>query len=409
MIEIRTALVCFLVAAGLARAGEPFAIEVVDSKTGRGVPLVELRTVNDIRLVTDSRGIVAFDEPGLMGKKVFFQASSHGYEVPKDGFGFQQQERPTRGGRRAGMRITIATGSTSPSDSIASAGAGIYRDSVLVGDTSPTRQPLLNAGVLGSDSVQAAVFRGKMHWFWGDTNRAGYPLGNFHTPTATSRLPSDGGLDVEAGVDLDYAVDADGFAAPSAKMPGDGPTWVDGLTVLKDASGRERMFAAFAKIKPPLETYERGVAEFDPETRRFARVAPIPLGAPAYPHGHPFLHRSEGVDYVYFADPYPLVRVRADVDDLAHPERYEAFTCLLPGSTLDRPKLGDREHDEDPLDGPGGAGHRRSMPRGKPGWRRRACSTRRRTCSTSRTSTPAGGWSPTEVRLTGTSTGGAGC
>ena len=42
-----------------------FTIRVVDEQTGRGVPLVELRTVNGIRLFTDSNGIVAFHEPGL--------------------------------------------------------------------------------------------------------------------------------------------------------------------------------------------------------------------------------------------------------------------------------------------------------------------------------------------------------
>ncbi len=127
-------------------------------------------------------------------------------------------------------------------------------------------------------------------------------------------------------------------------MPGDGPTWLDALTVVTDRSGVERMFAAYAKIRPPLDIYERGLAEFDPMTRRFAKVAPILLDAPAYPFGHTFLRRSDGVEHVYFADPYPLVRIRADVNDLAHPERFEAFTCLLPGSTLDRPEF-DRASD----------------------------------------------------------------
>ena len=49
-----------------------FRIHVVEEGTGRGVPLVELRTVNQIRYVTDSNGIVAFDEPGLFNRKVFF-------------------------------------------------------------------------------------------------------------------------------------------------------------------------------------------------------------------------------------------------------------------------------------------------------------------------------------------------
>ncbi len=334
-------LILLLFLASQALAGEPFAIEVVDSRTGRGVPLVELRTVNEIKLVTDSRGIAAFDEPGLMGRKVFFHVSSHGYDVPKDGFGYRGKALDVVAGGRGRIaidRVNIAERLYRVT------GAGIYRDSVLVGDKPPTRQPLLDGGVLGSDSVQEAVFRGKVHWFWGDTNRSGYPLGNFHTPTATSLLPGDGGLDIEVGVDLDYAVDAEGFAAPSAKMPGDGPTWIDGLIVLKDSSGLERMFAAYAKIKPPLEIYERGLIEFEPRTRRFAKVTSIPLDTPAFPFGHPFIHKNEGTEYVYFADPFPFVRVRADVDDLAHPERFEAFTCLLPGSTLNRPEI-DRNPD----------------------------------------------------------------
>src|ERR1700677_4619397 len=61
-----------------------FRIQVVDEETGRGVPLVELRTVNQIRYVTDSNGVVAFDEPGLFDRKVFFTISSHGYEIDKD-------------------------------------------------------------------------------------------------------------------------------------------------------------------------------------------------------------------------------------------------------------------------------------------------------------------------------------
>ena len=300
------------------------------------MPLVELRTVNEIKYVTDSRGVVAFDEPGLMGRKVFFHASSHGYECPKDGFGFRGRALDVVAGGRGRIeirRVNIAERLYRVT------GAGIDRDSVLVGDRVPIREPLLNAQVLGSDSVLNAVFRGRVHWFWGDTNRPGYPLGNFQTPTARSKLPGDGGLDIEAGVDLDYSKDADGFAAPSARMPGEGPTWLDALTVLKDASGNERMFAAFAKIRPPLDIYERGLAEFNPETRKFAKVATIPMKAPAFPSGHPFPHRSEGVDYVYFADPYPLVRVRAEVDDLTQVEHCEAFTCLLPGSTLDRPEI----------------------------------------------------------------------
>ena len=65
-----------------------FVVRVVDAETGRGVPLVQLRTVSGVRYYTDSAGVVAFGEPGLTGQDVFFSVKSHGYEdLPRDGFG----------------------------------------------------------------------------------------------------------------------------------------------------------------------------------------------------------------------------------------------------------------------------------------------------------------------------------
>ena len=79
------ALLLMAVLAGATeKADKPFAITVVDADTGRGVPLVELRTVHGVRYYTDSNGVVAFREPGLMGRTVFFHVRSHGYEFRKD-------------------------------------------------------------------------------------------------------------------------------------------------------------------------------------------------------------------------------------------------------------------------------------------------------------------------------------
>ena len=75
-------LLAILLAADPA-ATSPFAIEVVDDQTGRGVPLVELTTTAGVTYVTDSAGLVAFDEPGLMDRRVFFSVKSHGYESPQ--------------------------------------------------------------------------------------------------------------------------------------------------------------------------------------------------------------------------------------------------------------------------------------------------------------------------------------
>src|SRR5215211_3555004 len=82
-----------------AQAHEFFKITVIDAQTKRGVPLVELRTTNEVRYYTDSNGVVAFHEPGLMDGDVHFRVWSHGYELPADGFGTRGKTlRSTSGG-----------------------------------------------------------------------------------------------------------------------------------------------------------------------------------------------------------------------------------------------------------------------------------------------------------------------
>ena len=307
-----------------------FAIRVVDEETGRGIPLVELETVNHLRFYTDSNGTAAFHEPGLMERQIFFHVHSHGYEYPKDDFGYRGVRLKTTPGSEAVLklkRLNIAERLYRVT------GAGIYRDSRLLGRSAPIKRPLLNGLVFGSDSVVTAVYRGKLHWFWGDTNRPSYPLGNFHVPFATSLLPGGGGLDPGLGVNLTYAVGQNGFAKETAKMPGKGPTWIDGLVVLPDENRQSRLLAQYVKIKAPLAVYERGVVQFDDERQQFGHRAMFPKDAPLYPHGHPFLHRAgDGHEYVYFAGGMPLVRVRANVAGYLDPTQYETYTFLQPGT-----------------------------------------------------------------------------
>lgn len=82
-----------------------FGIQVIDQESRRGVPLVTLETVSKVRYVTDSNGWVAFLEPGLMNRKVFFGVSSHGYEFPKDGFGSRGKVLETIPGEVAVIEI----------------------------------------------------------------------------------------------------------------------------------------------------------------------------------------------------------------------------------------------------------------------------------------------------------------
>ena len=310
-----------------------FAIRVVDTETGRGVPLVELETVNHLRFYTDSNGTVAFREPGLMDRHIFFHVRSHGYEYHKDGFGYRGVRLKTTPGTEAVLklkRINIAE------RLYRITGAGIYRDSRLLGRSTPLERPLLNGAVFGSDSVVTAIYRGKLHWFWGDTNRPSYPLGNFHVPFATSQLPGQGGLDPALGVNLTYAVGKNGFAKETANMPGKGPTWIDGLVVLPDENQRPRLLAQYVKVREPIVIYERGVVQFNDERQQFEHRVTFPKDAPLFPHGHPFLHRAaDGREYVYFAGGMPLVRVRASLASYLDPSQYEAYTFLPAGSGSD--------------------------------------------------------------------------
>jgi len=320
----------------LPAASPYFTIEVVDEQTGRGVPLVELKTVNEIRLVTDSQGLVAFNEPGLMNQSVFFHVKSHGYEFPKDGFGSRGKALKVQAGGSAQLkvkRINIAERLYRVT------GEGIYRDSVLLGRPVPLSHPVLSGKVLGSDSVVNTVYQGKIRWFWGDTNQPAYPLGNFNVPGATSLLAEQGGLDPSKGVNLEYLVGENGFARATAPVPGPGPTWIDGLVAFTDPSGRERMFAWYVKIRNLLEAYERGLVEFDDASQTFKKVTTIPLNHPVIPGGHPFLKTVDGVPYIYFAKPYPLIRVKADPKALADPAQYEAYTCLVEGARRDAPRI----------------------------------------------------------------------
>ncbi|SFI28930.1 hypothetical protein SAMN05421753_107194 [Planctomicrobium piriforme] len=310
-----------------------FAIRVIDAETGRGVPLVELETVNLVKFVTDSAGYVAFDEPGLMNHDVYFSIRSHGYSFPPDGFGYRGKKlHPTAGGE-----TTLEVQRTNFAERLYRVtGGGIYRDSVLLKKPVPISQPVLNVGVLGSDSVLTAVFNGQIFWAWGDTQLPGYPLGLFQTPAAVSELPK-GSLSPEAGVNLNYIVDPQGQAVNTAEMPGDGPTWLSGLTVLPGHDGKERLFAGYAKIKPPLTVHERGIVEFSTVSSRFEKRSSFPAESPLYPDGHPFLVKEGERTFIYFARPFPDVRVPANDESYLDLSQYEAWSYLKPGSTRESP------------------------------------------------------------------------
>jgi hypothetical protein len=304
-----------------AAADGYFAIQVVDAATGRGVPLVELRTVNKATWWTDSNGIVAFDEPGLMDIDVFFHVRSPGYEVPEDFFHNRGLKLKPRRGNSAVIRINRLN--------IAErlyrvTGQGIYRDSVLVGHAVPLRQPVLNGQVLGQDTVIATPYRGNIYWFWGDTDRPSYPLGHFGASGATSELPGHGGLDPSVGVDLTYFVDQSGFSKPMCPLPQGGMHWIESLFTVPDEHGVERLVARMANMPGLGNATDYHLLVFNEDKEVFEPIQRWDIHDP-HQAAHPFLARVDGAKYYYL---YPDVRVPADLKSLADLGRYEVFTCL---------------------------------------------------------------------------------
>lgn len=336
-------ILCLLLAALLlpllrasAAPQEYFAIRAVDEQTGRGIPLVELRTVSNIRYVTDSQGLVAYFEPGLMNRAVFFSVRSHGYVFPKDGFGNTGTILETVPGKEAVIRLKRLN--------IAErlyrlTGEGIYRDSVLLGRPVPLDAPVLNGQVSGQDSTIAQIYRGKIHWFWGDTNRPRYPLGQFWTSGATSELPGRGGLDPSVGVNLQYFVEEDGFSRPMWPRQDEGVMWTDGVLVVKDDRGGERMLARFSRMKDLGTKLEHGIGEFDDETNSFRKVCSLDLAERwRFPGGQAMPFTEAGIDYFVFGAPFPNTRVKALRAAVLDPTKYEAFTPLVPGTRFEGAK-----------------------------------------------------------------------
>ena len=309
-----------------------FKITVVDEDTGRGVPLVELKTTNDVRYYTDSNGIIAFFEPALMDREVFFYVKSHGYEfAEKLDEDVGKILKVTRGGIAVLKikRLNVAERLYRVT------GEGIYRDSVLVGHPVPIKRPLLNGKVMGQDSVVVAPYKGKLYWFWGDT--AGPADFNGATSGATSELPGKGGLDPNVGVDLTYFVNESGFSKPMCPLPDPGLVWLSWALALPDDKGTERLIAGYSRIKDLDEAYERVIGVFNDKTESFERLArlDVSLKEPTLA-GHPFRANAAGEDYFYFAGRRLFTRIRADLQHLADPKTYESFTPLTAGSNYEK-------------------------------------------------------------------------
>jgi hypothetical protein len=295
------------------------AIRVLDSATGRGVPLAFV-TTPDETYVTDSQGIVAYCNPDHIGSTVSFGIASSGYQA-------SVSSEP----------IALVPGANSDIELVRvniaerlyrTTGQGIYRDSILLGLTTPSPNPVLDGQVTQQDSAAAVLYQGQLFWVWGDTDRPSYPLGNLDGAGGTSKLPDAGGLDPRLGIALQYVTDSTGFArAITASLaPASQPTWISSPVAVQDATGTDRLFVSYVKPNTDLSTADEGLLRYDDQQQLFVSIGVhYPTQGFAVPTGQPVTVAQDEGTYVYYGSP---VRVPATAEALVDTTNYETWSAL---------------------------------------------------------------------------------
>lgn len=349
-----------------------FKIKVVDAETKRGVPLIRLfSTGASCEYFTDSNGLIAFYEPGLMGRPVYFLVDGHGYYLEKNEHG----ERGIELVPESGSASIIEVQRLHPAQRMYRiTGQGIFHDTLLLGEEPPFQHSGIDAGVCGQDSTQTTIYNGKLFWIWGDTRSPRHPtFWNFKVTGATSELPGNGGLDPDLGVNLSYFPSTD-FTREMVPLPSPYLYWMSSLHTVRDNSGEERLMAYYSRIaagnlveKETPEPARReqddlahqamghgkfrveswGRAIFNDKTRVFESLEEHPIDSAHQGNfgSSPFQHNDSGKEYLVFTQVIPCVRVPHDIKSLGNAACAEAYTCLKPGC-LKAAKPEDLDRDE---------------------------------------------------------------
>jgi len=303
-----------------------FTIRVIDQETGRGVPLVEFKTTSNLSYYTDSHGIIAFGETGLLNQEVGFELFSYGYQCPEDGL--ELNIKP-------GKSVTIAIRRVNIAERLYRiTGQDIYGHSVRLGLPSPIKNQALNGKVTGQDTFIETLYNGKIYWFWGDTFS---PTGfNGEASGATSELPGKGGLDPSTGVDLNYFTDEAGLNKHICPFGEGALVWIGWLAVLKDENGKEQLYATYRRINKDGKPGEGGIAAFNDSTETFNRIKVIDEWyGKDHRSAHPVVVNSEDGKYLYIINHDGIERVRANISNLSDPSKYERYTCIAATSKND--------------------------------------------------------------------------
>jgi hypothetical protein len=297
---------------------ECMAIRVVDPANHRGVPLVDLSAFGEHHW-SDSQGIIAYCNPDHVGESISFTFASHGYDLAAGAA--TVQIATTKGGAASvDLKRTIIAERL-----YRIVGAGIYRDSVLLGLETPLASPTMVAQVMGSDTASVALYQGKIFWLWQDTDRASYWLGNFRGTAATSLLPGKGGLSPNIGADLTYFTAADGFARGMCNGCEGGPAWMAGIVSVPNDTGAETLVGGYAIVNGDMSAKETGLVQFDDGAGVFNRVITDFMGRTFFvrPDGHAAKFGRGPDSYVHY---WGRLRIADSLKAFLAPDQYQQFT-----------------------------------------------------------------------------------
>jgi hypothetical protein len=326
---MRPLIVLILLATSLP-AAEPCRVNVVDKDNRWPVPLVELRTTDSQRFVSDNAGVIALDAPDLMNRESWFSVIGHGYEVKADGFDYRGVKlTPVQG-----KTLTVEVTRTNIAKRIGRlTGGGLFAEAQKCGD----EKDWIDGPIVGCDSVQMATLGNKRFWLWGDTTLAGYPLGIFDASAATTPLQPWAKLEPPLKPKYDYFTTDKGKPRGVAKMPGSGPTWIFGMATVKDGD-KDRLVGTYMKVRNHLEVYEYGQCIWSEPKAEFEKSKVLWTKTkagekePVLPQGHPVPWTdAAGKDWLLFGNPLPTIQCPATLDGWQDPKQW---TTLKPQAEL---------------------------------------------------------------------------
>jgi hypothetical protein len=301
-----------------------FGVLAIDRLTRRGVPLVVMTTAEET-FVTDSQGFVADCRPDHAGQAVTFTVSSDGYSLASGSATLQVA---------GGQVTTLELDRQNLAERLYRVtGEGIYRDSILLGLTTPLAHPVIDSLVMGEGLAGETIFKGEVFWVWNDAFGPSRSVGGPRVAGAVSPMMGQlGALDPQLGVNAEYFTAADGFAKAviDDPAPTSTPIEVTSLLAVSAVGEQERLFAVYAKLGADLSVASRGLAEFNTTKQLFVPgTLSYAVDDAVIPDGEPILFNQAGVGQFYFSSP---VRIAATAKALTTPTGYEAWTAIQPGT-----------------------------------------------------------------------------